>query len=149
MYPRVVCFTLALILGVSAFADEKKRGQNLFANLSYTVNNSSEDKIQLRVYSAKKNGDNARYANLATVKEFEVESGREAIYYNTASEAHATFYIVVKGKRVADRPFLFNSELDNPTIGYEINPAREHLDVFVYHSDQQGWVAFWQILPNH
>ncbi|MDB5336168.1 MAG: hypothetical protein JWN70_1787 [Planctomycetaceae bacterium] len=149
MYPRVVCFTLALILGTSATADEKKKGVNTFANLSYVVDNSSDQKITFKVRSAKKTGANLHDLRLVTVKPYGVEDGRDAIYYNTASPVHATFYLEVQGEDVAELPILFNTALDNPTLGSYINPAREHLDVFVYFDQHDGWVCYGQILPNH
>ncbi len=149
MYPRVLCFTLALILCASVFADEKKKSVNLYANLSYTVDNSSEEHMKLRVFSCKKNGLNAHTTTLASVKPEGVVRSRDAIYYNTATVPNVAFTIEVDGVDVAALYVNFNSLPDNPTLGNEINPAVEHLDVFVYKDQHEGWVAYWQVLPNH
>lgn len=152
MYSRLACFVMLLLLGFGVgFAAEARKHPkpiNLVANLSYVINNSSDETIVISALSKKKKGQADTEVRLVTVKPYGVEQSKSAIYYYVNDNVgHVSIFVDVNRKTVAQKSFEFNTLPRNGTTNPYINPAKEKIDVFVYKSNG-NWTAFWQVLPG-
>lgn len=147
MSARCLCFGLAILIGISIHADEKKKNTNQLVQMNYTWSNSSNKTITLYVESSKKKGDKETVQNLGSLDAYAGSRGRTGIYYHTNTTAfHATFSVKVGGQVVATKGFNFNGLASNLQTGNAINPAAEHLDVYVYQNEDGTWIAVWSVV---
>ncbi len=139
MLRGAVCFGLAMIIGLNAFAEDRKKpppGTVNAVQMQFKASNSSNKTVFLDCICYPEKGKGIRQISLTKLKPFSDTSGSAAVFYDLRNRQLKGFdaRILASSKKVeAEYRITFNSgaATNLPASGF-INPNTEFLEVFVY-----------------